>query len=216
MRFMPLTCGIQRTDEICIAGIHKNKRERIYVYPTIQCMYTYICLCVSLCVCVCVCVCVGVCMWVTFNARPQNVPCGYRVRYYPVLFDLRIDAISFLVSSRSVGVGTCSMMARVGAILSPLILILGDYYYPRSAYHFRLHHDHRWLPVLPPPRDAGQETPWDHQRGRDLRHVRCFLIVYKVSYFPTDVWDFFIRSFLCSSIPVLGWIGVREILQVNR
>ncbi|XP_041461673.1 organic cation transporter protein-like [Lytechinus variegatus] len=39
------------------------------------------------------------------------------------------SAECFPTPVRSVGVGTCSMMARVGAIVSPLILILGDYYY---------------------------------------------------------------------------------------
>ncbi|XP_041461643.1 organic cation transporter protein-like [Lytechinus variegatus] len=46
------------------------------------------------------------------------------------------SAECFPTPVRSVGVGTCSMMARVGAIVSPLILILGDYYYPAPLIIF--------------------------------------------------------------------------------
>nr|XP_054752655.1 organic cation transporter protein-like [Lytechinus pictus] len=46
------------------------------------------------------------------------------------------SAECFPTPVRSIGVGTCSMMARVGAIVSPLILILGDYYYPAPLIIF--------------------------------------------------------------------------------
>ncbi|XP_071501242.1 organic cation transporter protein-like [Diadema antillarum] len=46
------------------------------------------------------------------------------------------SAECFPTPVRSVGVGLCSMMARIGAIVSPLILILGDYYSPAPQIIF--------------------------------------------------------------------------------
>eukprot|EP00057_Strongylocentrotus_purpuratus_P029167 XP_011683641.1 PREDICTED: solute carrier family 22 member 5 isoform X2 [Strongylocentrotus purpuratus] len=46
------------------------------------------------------------------------------------------SAECFPTPVRSIGIGICSMMARVGTIVSPMILILGDYYYPAPLIIF--------------------------------------------------------------------------------
>ncbi|XP_071479194.1 organic cation transporter protein-like [Diadema antillarum] len=75
------------------------------------------------------------------------------------------SAECFPTPVRSVGMGLCSMMARVGAIMSPLILILGDYYTPAPQIVFGVSTVLAGFLSLLLPETKGKELPETIEEG---------------------------------------------------
>ena len=80
------------------------------------------------------------------------------------------------LSCRAVGLGLCSVAARIGGILSPIILLLGDYFEILPFLLFGSSAVLAGLLALLLPETQGQKTTTDAERRSRVRKVSAKLI----------------------------------------